>query len=235
MEQAEAAVERVRSSAQLQLVGVHCHIGSQLVELGPFRSAVLAVSKLGEFDVYNLGGGLGVAYTDAEHPPSVDDYVEAVVSAAHEWLGVDKRLLFEPGRSLVANSTVTAYTVQTVKRNRSTWVAVDGGMSDNLRPMLYGATYNAVVADRPLAASTERCNLAGKHCESGDVLIHNVGLPEPAAGDVIVTPATGAYGYALANNYNNVPRPPVIFCRDGRARVVVRRETYDDLVARDAG
>src|SRR5207237_6967504 len=115
----------------------------------------------------------------------------------------------------------------------STWVAVDGGMSDNLRPMLYAAEYEAAIADRPLADGTERCNLAGKHCESGDVIVKDILLADPAPGDVIVTPVTGAYGYALANNYNSVPRPPVIFCRDGNARVVVRRETYDDLAARD--
>ncbi len=108
-------------------------------------------------------------------------------------------------------------------------------MSDNLRPMLYGAPYEALVADRALAAATERCHLAGKHCESGDVLIREVRLADPRAGDVIATPATGAYGYALANNYNSVPRPPVVFCRAGEARVVVRRETYEDLTARDAG
>ena len=235
MAQAQAAIDRVQSSPRLKLAGLHCHIGSQLLELGPFRSAVLAISKLGDFDVYNLGGGLGVAYTDAQHPPRIEDYVEVMVNAAHEWLGPDKRLLFEPGRSLVANSMVTAYTVQTVKRNVSTWVAVDGGMSDNLRPMLYGAIYHAVVADRPLAPATEHCNLAGKHCESGDVIIRNVGLPDPAVGDVVVTPATGAYGYAMANNYNSIPRPPVIFCRAGVAHAVVRRETYDDLTARDLG
>jgi diaminopimelate decarboxylase len=133
----------------------------------------------------------------------------------------------------VANSTVTLYTVQTVKRNVSTWVAVDGGMSDNLRPMLYGAEYEAILADRPLAPATERCQIAGKHCESGDVLIRDTALPDPAVGDVLVTPATGAYGYSLANNYNGVPRPPVIFCRDGAARVLVRRERYEDLMARD--
>jgi diaminopimelate decarboxylase len=188
---------------------------------------------LGDFPVYNLGGGLGVAYTAAQRPPAVADYVEAVVGAAHAELGEDKRLLLEPGRALVANSTVTLYTVQTVKRNVSTWVAVDGGMSDNLRPMLYGAEYEATLADRPLAPSTERCQIAGKHCESGDVLIRDAGLPDPAVGDVLVTPATGAYGYSLANNYNGVPRPPVIFCRDGTAREVVRRERYEDLIARD--
>ena len=131
----------------------------------------------------------------------------------------------------MANSAVTLYTVETVKRNVSTWVAVDGGMSDNLRPMLYGSRYEALLADRPLAGAGERCHLAGKHCESGDVIVRDVELPDPAPGDVIVTPATGAYGYAMANNYNGVPRPPVIFCSDGQARVVVRRETYEDLMA----
>ncbi len=215
MDDAPDAVARASSSSHLNLVGLHCHIGSQLLDLGPFRSAVRAISELGEFDVYNLGGGLGVAYTETQEAPKVENYIDAVVSAAHEWLGVDKRLLFEPGRALVANSAVTVYTVQTVKRNISTWVSVDGGMSDNLRPMLYGATYHAVVADRPLAGGTERCKLAGKHCESGDVIIRDIALPDPAPGDVIVTPATGAYGYALANNYNSVPRPPVVFCRGG--------------------
>jgi diaminopimelate decarboxylase len=190
---------------------------------------------LGSFGVYNLGGGLGVAYTSDQRAPEISEYIDTVVSAAHDLLpqGPDARLLLEPGRALVANSTVTLYTVQTVKRNVSTWVAVDGGMSDNLRPMLYGSVYEALIADRPLAAAGERCRLAGKHCESGDVIIDDVALADPAAGDVVVTPVTGAYGHALANNYNGVPRPPVIFCREGSARVVVRRETYDDLAARD--
>jgi diaminopimelate decarboxylase len=158
-----------------------------------------------------------------------------VIGSAHEYLGDEKRFLFEPGRALVANSTVTLYTVQTVKHNVSTWVAVDGGMSDNLRPMMYGAGYEAVVADRPLAPAHTRCRLAGKHCESGDVIVQELELPDPVPGDVIATPATGAYGYSMANNYNGVPRPPVIFCSGGTARVVVRRETYDDLAARDVG
>ena len=229
IEQAREAIARLADSSQLELVGLHCHIGSQLLELEPFRAAIEAIAGLGEFPVYNLGGGLGVAYTAGQHPPTVSEYVHAVVDAAHRWLGADKRLLLEPGRALVANSTVTLYTVQTVKRNVSTWVAVDGGMSDNLRPMLYGAPYEAVIADRPLAPGTERCQLAGKHCESGDVIVSDVALPDPVAGDVVATPVTGAYGYALANNYNSVPRPPVIFCREGTARVVVRRETYEDL------
>ena len=128
---------------------------------------------------------------------------------------------------------MTLYSVQGVKRNVSTWVAVDGGMSDNLRPMLYGARYEAAHADRPLAAGSELCRLAGKHCESGDVIVREALLDDPRPGDVIVTPATGAYGHAMANNYNGVPRPPVVFCSNGRARLVVRRETYDDLMIRD--
>ena len=229
------AIARLEGADRLELGGLHVHIGSQLFELEPFRAAIQAVAELGTFPTYDLGGGLGVAYTSSQHPPAVADYVHAMIATAHELLGAGKRLLFEPGRALVANSTVTLYTVETVKRNVSTWVAVDGGMSDNLRPMLYGAAYEAVIADRPLMPGTERCNLAGKHCEAGDVIVRDVSLPDPGAGDVIATPVTGAYGYSLANNYNGIPRPPVIFCSDGNARIVVRRETYEELAARDLG
>ena len=232
---ARVAIERLADAPHLDLVGLHFHIGSQLLELEPFRAAVRTIASLGDFPVYNVGGGLGVAYLATQQPPAIADYVETIVSTVHEELGSDKRLLLEPGRALVANSAVTLYTVQTVKRNVSTWVAVDGGMSDNLRPMLYGSRYEALIADRALAAPTERCHLAGKHCESGDVIVRDVMLADPAPGDVVATPATGAYGYSLANNYNGVPRPPVIFCRAGDARVVVRRESYEDLAARDVG
>ena len=231
--EARGAIDRLAAVPHLDLVGLHFHIGSQLFELEPFRAAVRAISTLGDFGVYNVGGGLAVAYTAEQHPPAVEAYVDALVSAVHELIGPDRRLLLEPGRALVANSTVTLYTVQTVKRNVSAWVAVDGGMSDNLRPMLYGSVYEALIADRPLAPATERFQVAGKHCESGDVIVREAPLADPEPGDVLVTPATGAYGYALANNYNGVPRPPVIFCRNGNARVVVRRETYADLLARD--
>ncbi len=229
---ARTAIDAVASSPHLRLVGLHCHIGSQLLHLEPFRRAVAALAALGDYPVYNLGGGLGVAYQRNQEPPAVEDYLAALVDTAHDLLPRNKRLLIEPGRALVANSTVTLYSVETVKRNVSTWVAVDGGMSDNLRPMLYGSRYEALLADRPLQAG-ERCHLAGKHCESGDVIIHDVQLPDPAPGDIVLTPATGAYGYAMANNYNGVPRPPVVFVRDGEARLVVRRETFADLMSRD--
>ena len=233
IDQAPTAIARLEASPRLRLVGLHFHLGSQLLELEPFGSAIESISRLGEFPVYNLGGGLGVAYTATQRSPSIDDYVATVVEAAHRWLGADKRLLFEPGRALVANSTITLYTVETVKHNLSTWVAVDGGMSDNLRPMLYGARYEALVADRALEPGSERCNLVGKHCESGDVIVRDVMLADPRPGDVVATPVSGAYGYALANNYNSVPRPAVVFCREGTASLVVRRETYDDLSRRD--
>jgi diaminopimelate decarboxylase len=230
---AREAIARIAAAPHLDLVGLHFHIGSQLLELEPFRDAVRMLAALGDFPVYNVGGGLGVAYTSSDRPPAIADYVDAIVSTVHDELGPDKRLLLEPGRAVVANSAVTLYTVETVKRNVSTWVGVDGGMSDNLRPMLYGSKYEALVADRPLAGGGELCKLAGKHCESGDVIVREAWLSDPSPGDVIVTPVTGAYGYSLANNYNAVPRPPVIFCHDGEARVVVRRENYEDLAARD--
>ena len=217
----------------LSLQGVHAHIGSQLLGLDPFRAEVAELAKLGDFAVWDLGGGLGVRYTrDQPAAPTIEDYVGALVRAAHAHDGGERRrLLIEPGRALCANAAVTLYTVQSVKQNVSRWVAVDGGMSDNLRPMLYGSLYEAQVADRFEGAT--RCRLAGKHCESGDVIVRDALLDDPKPGDVIVTPATGAYGFAMANNYNGVPRAPVIFCRDGDARVVLRRETFDDLTARD--
>ncbi|HET6449612.1 MAG TPA: diaminopimelate decarboxylase [Conexibacter sp.] len=234
IDDARRAIERLRGSEQLDLQGLHMHIGSQLLSLDAYRPAVEAIARLGDFPVYNLGGGLGIAYTAEQHPPTIEQYVQVQVDAANELLGTGKKLLIEPGRSLVANACVTLYTVETVKRNVSTWVGVDGGMSDNLRPMLYGSIYEALLADRAAAAGTgERCHVAGKHCESGDVIVRDVPLDDPQPGDILVTPATGAYGHAMANNYNGIPRAPVIFCKDGDARVVVRRETYDDLVARD--
>jgi diaminopimelate decarboxylase len=230
LDQAPEAIARVEASDVLDLQGLHFHIGSQLLSVVPFVRAAQAIAQLGDFPVVNVGGGLGVAYSD-ERPPSFQEYAKAKVDAVREYLGEGKRLIDEPGRALVANSTVTLYSVESVKTNVSTYVAVDGGMSDNLRPMLYGARYEAHVVDRFGGAT--RVHLAGKHCESGDMIARDVLLDDPRPGDVIVTPATGAYGHAMANTYNGVPRPPVIFVKDGDARVVVRRETYEDLLARD--
>jgi diaminopimelate decarboxylase len=184
--------------------------------------------------VYSLGGGMAVPYKADQRAPGPEASVAAMVEAAHDVLGADKRLVIEPGRSLVANAGVTLYTVQSAKQRAdgSRVIAVDGGMSDNLRPMLYDADYEVHVADR-MEARGEPAAVVGKHCESGDVLVQEALLPDVVPGDVLVTPVTGAYGHAMANNYNGVPRPPVVFCADGDARLVVRRETYEELHARD--
>jgi diaminopimelate decarboxylase len=238
---AERAVERVRASEHLELVGLHAHIGSQIFELEPYMKAIEVIAEFCDAvdlapELLNVGGGLGIAYLDSDEPPSIEDYVEVKVRGVQRVFDPAPRILVEPGRSLVGNAGVTAYRIGTVKEipGVRTYVAVDGGMSDNLRPMLYGSRYEAVIADRAAGPSQTLATIAGMHCESGDVLVRDVELAEPRVGDVLVTPATGAYGYAMANNYNGMPRPPVIFCRDGEATVVVRRETWDDLLARDA-
>ena len=222
------AVERCRQ-AGLDVRGLHAHIGSQIFDLEAYETLAEVLTEMGDYPLVNLGGGLGIAYTADQHPPSIEDYVDALLRHVPDGVTV----LCEPGRSLVGNAGVTIYTVGTVKEipGVRTYVDVDGGMSDNLRPMLYGARYEAEIADR--FGGGTLCTVAGMHCESGDVLVRDVLLDEPRPGDLLVTPATGAYGHAMANNYNAVPRPPVVFCKDADARLVVRRETYDDLTARD--
>ena len=234
---ARRAIEAVRGSRHLELVGLHAHIGSQIFELEPFVRAIEALADLADDDcrVLNVGGGLGIAYTAADNPPTIDAYAEVKVSGVKAVFDRMPRLLVEPGRSLVGNAGLTIYEVGTVKEipGVRTYVAVDGGMSDNLRPMLYGSRYEAILANRAGEAADAQVTIAGMHCESGDVLVRDARLAAPAPGDLLVTPATGAYGYALANNYNGVPRPPVVFAKDGDARLVVRRETDADLTARD--
>ena len=234
---AAEAVSRVMASEKLELVGLHCHIGSQIFEIEPFRLAVEALATIaGEWcRVVNLGGGLGISYLTGDDPPGIEEYVELKVGAVRESFGDEVKILIEPGRSLVGTAGLTVYTIGTVKEipGVRTYVAVDGGMSDNLRPMLYDARYEAVLADRPEREGDTAVTVAGSHCESGDILIRDVSLPEPAVGEILVIPATGAYGYAMANNYNGMPRPPVVFLEDGVAEVVVRRETWQDLMSRD--
>ena len=235
---AAEAVRRARESKRLNLVGIHAHIGSQIFELEPYARTIELLADFIDFDcrLLNVGGGLGIAYTPADEPASIEDYVDVIVRGVQQAFDPVPRIMIEPGRSLVGNAGITVYRIGTIKEipGVRTYVAVDGGMSDNLRPMLYGARYDAALADRPDATGTQVATIAGMHCESGDIIIKEVTLPDPQAGDLLVTPATGAYGYAMANNYNGMPRPPVIFCRDGEARLVVRRESYEDLAARDA-
>lgn len=235
---AARAVERVLASPALNLVGLHAHIGSQIFELEPYRLEVAALASLaGEWcRILNLGGGLGITYETGDSPPEISEYARVKLDAVREHFGTGVRVLVEPGRSLVGEAGSTIYTVGTVKEipGVRTYVAVDGGMSDNLRPMLYGARYEARIANRADARPDTTVTVAGSHCESGDILIRDVELADPRVGDILLMYATGAYGHAMANNYNGMARPPVIFCEDGNATEVIRRETWDDLLRRDA-
>jgi diaminopimelate decarboxylase len=220
------------AEAGLELDGLHAHIGSQVFELEGFERLGEVLSGIGDWPLLNLGGGLGIAYTRDEHPPPVEEYVEALLSRAPG----DVTVLCEPGRSLGGNAGVEIYTVGTVKRIPSvrTYVAVDGGMSDNPRPVLYGSGYEAFLPREVDARRPRTVTVVGKHCESGDVLVRDARVPaDLAVGDVLATPVTGAYGHSMGSNYNKVPRPAVVFARGGDARLVVRRQTYDDLLAQD--
>lgn len=237
---AERAVKRATESPAMELTGFHFHIGSQVFRLDSFAQAVRLVADFARryrLPELSVGGGLGVPYVEGEPRLRISDWAETVRGAVSE-AGLDVRIFAEPGRAIVAGAAVTLYTVGTIKElpGIRTYVAVDGGMSDNPRPSLYGSDYEtflprAVEADRPL-----RIRLVGKHCESGDVLVADGKVPaDLRTGDVIATPVTGAYGHSMGSNYNKVPRPAVVFVSEGRARLVVRRETYEDLLATDLG
>ena len=235
---AARAVERARSSDAMRLVGLHAHIGSQVFSLEAFAEASKVVALLAEpfgLPELSLGGGLGVAYVEGETAPSITDWASTLRRALR---GVDVRLSVEPGRSIVASSAVTLYSVGTIKDipGVRTYVAVDGGMSDNPRPVLYGSGYETFLPRSVDAPRPRSVRVVGKHCESGDMLVARGWVPDDLrVGDVLATPVTGAYGHSMGSNYNKVPRPAVVFCRDGNARVVVRRETDDDLLRTDVG
>jgi diaminopimelate decarboxylase len=226
---AAALIKRIERSPRLRMRGLHVHIGSQILDTEPFAASVPALAALGEYEVYDLGGGLGARYTYADNPPSVPEYLDALVGAARAYLHSAAQLIIEPGRSMVAGAGFTLYRVVTVKRELCTFVAVDGGMGDNLEVALFGQRFEAGLADRIDAAGGELVTVVGRHCESGDVLINGAQLPDPRVDDLVAVPVTGAYCFTMANNYNGNRRIPVVFVRDGRARLVVRRETWDDL------
>jgi len=229
---AARAIQRIEASARLRMDGLHVHVGSQILDVGPFVASVAPIAALGEFAVYDLGGGLGARYTYADNPPPVADYLEALVGAAREHLPAESMLIVEPGRSMVATAGATVYRVVTVKRSGDrTFVAVDGGMGDNLEVALFDQRFEAAVVNRIGGGSN--VTVVGRHCESGDILVDPVPLPDPAVGELVAVPATGAYCYTMSNNYNGARRIPVVFVGDGVARLVVRRESWDDLLARD--
>ncbi|MEA3056141.1 MAG: diaminopimelate decarboxylase [Actinomycetota bacterium] len=238
---AAEAVARIHALPGVELMGIHAHIGSQIFRLDAFHKEVEVLASffvpLGVPELC-VGGGLGVAYVEGEEAPTILEWAANVREAcAGARIPEDTRLTSEPGRSIVAAAAVTVYRVGTIKDlpGIRTYLAVDGGMSDNPRPVLYGSGYEAFL---PRATDAERpatFTIVGKHCESGDVLVRDARLPnDVAVGDVVATPVTGAYGHSMASNYNKVPRPPVVFVRDGEARLVVRRETLDDLLRLDS-
>ncbi len=234
------AVERAQASPSMRLVGLHCHIGSNVFAASSFGKAAEVMATfavpLGLPELV-LGGGLGVAYTETEEAPTITQW-GSVLRDACDALGVRANVSVEPGRAIVAAAAITVYEVGTIKHipGVRTYVAVDGGMSDNPRPVLYGSGYEAFVPRAPFAERSMTARLVGKHCESGDVLLFDARLPADLhVGDLLATPVTGAYGRSMGSNYNAITRPPVVFARHGRARLGVRRETLDDLLATDVG
>jgi diaminopimelate decarboxylase len=238
-EQALQAIENARA-AGLEVAGVHLHIGSQLLD--PL-AGLETVDWLKDFasrgwvpEVVDLGGGLGIRYVEGERPPAIREFVAMLLARLRDgWPGAPPQVVLEPGRSIVGPAGLTLYRVGVVKQASPelTYVAVDGGMSDNPRPQLYGARYEALLANRAEEEPTGTYRVAGKHCESGDVLIEDARLPEPRRGDLLAVPSTGAYTLSMGSNYNVVPRPSAVLVRDGEARLIRRRETLDDLLRLD--
>ncbi|MEM9004735.1 MAG: diaminopimelate decarboxylase [Cyanobacteria bacterium P01_F01_bin.86] len=246
-DQIESVFQYVSEQPKMQCIGLHAHIGSQIFELQPHIDLAgvmvqwlqLAADYQLPITELDIGGGLGICYTEADDPPSIDHWVqvvaEAVTKACQEYGVKLPRLLCEPGRSLIGSACVTAYTVGSQKTvpGIRTYVAVDGGMSDNPRPITYQSVYQTVVANRMSAPLTERTTIAGKHCESGDVVIPEAWLPALEANDVVVVAATGAYNYSMASNYNRIPRPAAVLVGDGEAHLIIQRETLHDLIRQD--
>jgi diaminopimelate decarboxylase len=236
---AQAAVDMVRETDWLNFRGIHIHVGSLVFAIGTFLSAldsvldfVLAVDP----EIFVVGGGLGVRYLGTDEAPSLEEWGQAILKRCQE-AGLAARVLAEPGRSVVASTAVTLYTVGSVAtKDRTTYVAVDGGMSDNPRPLLYDSGYEAFLPRAPEAIRDKAVTIVGRHCESGDTLVRDGMLPSSVQiGDVVCTPVTGAYGYSMASNYNMMPRPAVVWVNRGTAEVVIRRETLDDLLSCDLG
>ena len=237
---AEVALERLRASSAIELKGIHAHIGSQVFDTGSFARAAEVLADffipLG-LDELCVGGGLGVAYVVGEEAPSLTEWAEGTIAALRSrGVAPEVTITAEPGRSIVAQAALTVYRVGTIKEVAGirTYLAVDGGMSDNPRPVLYGSGYEAFDPADVRAVRSRVARVVGKHCESGDVILPEAQVP-PAigVGSLLATPVTGAYGYSMASTYNKVPRPAVVFVADGIARVVVRRETYEDLASLD--
>lgn len=234
VDQVPEAIRRMRADPKFDLRGLHAHIGSQILDLDQFEAEVAALASLGEFGVYDFGGGLGVRYVPEDVAPDIDEYASRLVGAARRHLGDGIEIVVEPGRSLVAPIGLTLYRVLTRKRAGRLHIAVDGGMGDNLEHSLYGQRFSPLVLGR-WDEESALADLVGRHCEEGDVITPDVALANPQVGDLVVVPVTGAYCFTMSNNYNATLRPPVLLCAHGTARLAVRRETPEDLMAREVG
>jgi diaminopimelate decarboxylase len=245
---AARAFAEAKELANIEILGVHSHIGSQIFEVEGFQMAVQRVADFSQaireqhgitFTVVNLGGGFGIRYVDGHTPLPISQYVKAITDAVKTYFAANEypvpQIWVEPGRSIVGEAGTTLYTVGTVKEipGIRKYVAVDGGMTDNPRPALYQSKYEAILANRATEQSAETVSIAGKCCESGDMLIWDLALPKVNIGDVLAVSCTGAYNYAMASNYNRIRRPAVVFVRNGEADVVVKRESFQDIVAND--
>jgi diaminopimelate decarboxylase len=246
--QAQTAIQTAMGNENIEVLGLHCHIGSQIFDPAGFLLAAQKIfEKLNtwkqefnfEAKVLNLGGGFGIRYTKEDEPIQPSQYVEEIIAEVKKWIEHYSMALpeiwIEPGRSLVGDAGITLYRIGSSKDVPGVrkYLAVDGGMSDNIRPALYQAKYEAVLANKPLSTVKETVSIAGKCCESGDMLIWDLPLPETGQEDILAVFCTGAYGYSMANNYNRLPRPAVVFVENGEARLVVKRESYEDLVRLD--
>ncbi len=237
----------VSKQPSLNCVGLHAHIGSQIFERQPHRDlAAVMVQWLRDAAKYNLelkelnvGGGLGIKYTESDDPPSIEEWSKAICEVVQQACAAENlplpKLLCEPGRSLIATACVTAYSIGSAKviPDLRTYVTIDGGMSDNPRPITYQSVYRSVVANKMSAALTDTVTLAGKHCESGDILIKNAQLPKTEPGDILVVMGTGAYNYSMASNYNRLPRPAAVLVANGEANLILQRENYQDIIRQD--
>ena len=236
------------SMSNIQIDGVHCHIGSQIFDVEPFCEAAKVMigfiadlyDKLGiKVNILNLGGGFGIKYTATDDPIALSEYIHKVTNVVKELAqekGIDLPfLVFEPGRSIVASAGITLYTVGCVKEieNVRTYVSIDGGMCDNPRYILYGSKYTAVLANNASAEPVAPITIAGKCCESGDLIQEHVMMPQIHVGDTLAVLATGAYNYSMSSNYNRIPRPPIVAVSGNEAKIIVKRETYDDLIKND--
>lgn len=246
--QALAAAKRLKELPGLEFKGLHCHIGSQIFELEPYRLAATVMMELAAAikeatglitSELDLGGGFGIYYTAEDHPQPIGAYAETIFTAVEEAarnLKIPRPLIIvEPGRSIVGPAGSTAYTVGTIKEIPGVrkYVAVDGGMADNIRPALYGAKYEAILANKADRSVVEKVAITGKCCESGDMLIWEAELPQVETGDILVIPCTGAYGYAMSSNYNRLGRPAAVLVKDGTADLILKREDYNDLLRND--